>query len=413
MPIIIPSECIYDKDNPKIRSNVIDKVSVDYTSVTRTNDYEKVVASFNFEGDEFKPSEAIEKNNQYINVTRGLSNIYYYAAAYVEIRPIYFATDFSISRILKNEYIQKLLVGLNKDKNPNIKFSIVGNLQKGNCTATGKYDGGPAGSDSISVIRGTILLDEPNYQQNDFRYDLPDLTNFSHSVTNDDSVFTATANVDLNFSSLENISDDNIVSYTDENTYTINIARFLVGATLIKLGAKDSFSDPGTGGMSLSVAFSGTYEKYTPKQLEVTFYGNTLLINISDGSAVYGSGEKPFSLSRNELMQESATTLGYKTTEFLANNILSQYATGKETATILCSISDYYDDNGTLYVSTKNDELPMTFQIGDEVVPMVFGADGKDHYMSMKNGEGKVFSVIGTKVFYDGAVWQELYLQEK
>lgn len=410
MPIIIPSECIYDKDNSKTRSNVIDNVSVDYTSVTRTNDYEKVVGDYSFQGDNF-----ITENggiNQQTNVNFVTSfGTNYFSSAVVEIRPTYFTKDFSISRTLQNEYIEKLLIGLNKNKDPNIKFSIVGDLEKGGAYVTG-YINNYSGDGAATVNSDDIVFSGPPLIQENFRYTLPDLTSFSHEFANYDMAYSPTATATIKFTSEENIADEKIVSIDDDNNvYNISNAKFFVGATLIKLGGKANYAI--TNSFPLSISLSGTYEKYTPKQIEVTFYGNTLLINISDGSAVYGSGEKPFSLSRNELMQESATTLGYKTTEFLANNILSQYATGKETATILCSISDYYDDNGTLYVSTKNDELPMTFQIGDEVVPMVFGADGKDHYMSMKNGEGKVFSVIGTKVFYDGAVWQELYLQEK
>lgn len=56
---------------------------------------------------------------------------------------------------------------------------------------------------------------------------------------------------------------------------------------------------------------------------------------------------------------------------------------------------------------------PMLFTIGDEVIPMIYGANGIDRPMSTyKDGSQKVFKVVGTKVFYDGAVWQELSLQE-
>lgn len=55
----------------------------------------------------------------------------------------------------------------------------------------------------------------------------------------------------------------------------------------------------------------------------------------------------------------------------------------------------------------------MCFSIGDEVIPMVYGSDGQDHPMSIYvDGTAKVFRVLGTKIYYDGAVWQELSLQE-
>jgi hypothetical protein len=44
---------------------------------------------------------------------------------------------------------------------------------------------------------------------------------------------------------------------------------------------------------------------------------------------------------------------------------------------------------------------------------MVYGANGQDRPMSLyQNGSPKVFKVLGTNIFYDGAVWQELSLQE-
>lgn len=58
--------------------------------------------------------------------------------------------------------------------------------------------------------------------------------------------------------------------------------------------------------------------------------------------------------------------------------------------------------------------LKMSFEIGDEVIPMVYGADGKDYPMSTyKNGSPKVFVVRGSKIFYDGAIFQEIFLQER
>ena len=55
----------------------------------------------------------------------------------------------------------------------------------------------------------------------------------------------------------------------------------------------------------------------------------------------------------------------------------------------------------------------MSFKMYDQVIPMVYGADGKDRPMSKnQDGSPKVFQVLGSKIYYDGAVWQELSLQE-
>lgn len=94
--------------------------------------------------------------------------------------------------------------------------------------------------------------------------------------------------------------------------------------------------------------------------------------------------------------------------------IQKDYEKGKETATIRCSISDYYDfDSGEKIISIDKSTGNMSFKMYDEVIPMVYTSDGKDKPMSVyKDGTPKVFRVLGTKIYYDGAVWQELSLQE-
>ena len=117
---------------------------------------------------------------------------------------------------------------------------------------------------------------------------------------------------------------------------------------------------------------------------------------------------------KNSFSIVSVQALSNKTT-FIQNKYAqtqNSYKHGKETATIRCSISDYYD-NGEKSIAIDNSTGKMSFDIGDQVIPMVYGADGKDRPMSTyKDGSSKVFEVLGVKKFYDGAVWQELSLQE-
>jgi hypothetical protein len=68
------------------------------------------------------------------------------------------------------------------------------------------------------------------------------------------------------------------------------------------------------------------------------------------------------------------------------------------------TVSNVLIDNGT---------LPMTFKIGDIVIPYVFGVGGQDKPMSRyKDGSPKQFRVVGAKIFFSGATWQEVTLQE-
>ena len=57
--------------------------------------------------------------------------------------------------------------------------------------------------------------------------------------------------------------------------------------------------------------------------------------------------------------------------------------------------------------------IPMTFQLYDEVIPMVCGADGQERPMSKnKDGTPKIFKVLGVELSYKGVVRQKLSLQE-
>lgn len=91
-------------------------------------------------------------------------------------------------------------------------------------------------------------------------------------------------------------------------------------------------------------------------------------------------------------------------------DVKDKYANGKETATLRCSIADYYDGNGVKRISKDEAQI---FSIYDKVQPMICGANGQDTPMSKnKDGLPKEFQVLSTKIFFDGAVWQELTLQE-
>lgn len=88
------------------------------------------------------------------------------------------------------------------------------------------------------------------------------------------------------------------------------------------------------------------------------------------------------------------------------------YALGKETLTITCVISDYYDENGQKVIS-QDGTLPMAFNLYDKIIPMAYGTDGKDYPLSVKtNNTAKVFQVLGFDFIYDGEPLQKLYLQE-
>ena len=63
--------------------------------------------------------------------------------------------------------------------------------------------------------------------------------------------------------------------------------------------------------------------------------------------------------------------------------------------------------------SITSGQPPMTFQIGDIVMPYVFGANKQDKPMSKyKDGSPKMFRVIGVRLYFSGATWQDITIQE-
>lgn len=98
--------------------------------------------------------------------------------------------------------------------------------------------------------------------------------------------------------------------------------------------------------------------------------------------------------------------------DYTPADIYSEWKNGKENATLRVSIGDYYDENNELAKSINNDSIPMLFENGDIVIPYVSTPNG-DRPMSLRpDGTPKSFRVTGVTLISDGAVWQELQLQE-
>lgn len=119
------------------------------------------------------------------------------------------------------------------------------------------------------------------------------------------------------------------------------------------------------------------------------------------------SGTTPYiTLESNELFNDKSLIDGETSSERLIS-ISQPYVVGKEVAKLRCSIGEYKDENGNVIISTKNPSK-MNFETGDVVNPMVFTSKGTDEPILPQ----KILEVIGVDFVYDGAVWQDLTLQE-
>lgn len=147
------------------------------------------------------------------------------------------------------------------------------------------------------------------------------------------------------------------------------------------------------------------------------YYGIVnILVNISEGVSNLPGFES--------VLVSTQYTLKNGEKLYLANGTaltVSSYNSGLDK--FICNIEGSVDINyGEQYVDWETQLIfksggygfPMTINIGDTVIPYVYGANGKDKPMSLKkDGTAKEFEVLGKKIIYDGAIWQELTLQEK
>ena len=68
----------------------------------------------------------------------------------------------------------------------------------------------------------------------------------------------------------------------------------------------------------------------------------------------------------------------------------------------------------SLYYVTASYKYKQVFEVGDSICPMVRSAIGTDKPLSAYSDKTpKIFFVAATRIYYDGAVWQELTLKEE
>jgi hypothetical protein len=496
MPIIIPSKNIYQKDNPKVLSNYIDVANIDFNIVNPANQYDVSVFGKNYDIDDSQKQEVVMEDNSGLDPQQAIVGrlIYYcYAYAAYDNKKTY-SVQVNIPLLKDNAYISNVKTGTYVDDMGetinNIKISIFGDIEKGSATTTFPP------SDSSNDFTPNDFTLTANETQEGVLFDFPSPIESKFTY----SVLTAKTTVSL--------KDAGNVDFTEASIKTIDGVEYYVIGLSVMCDLRVLTWGGGYVSNNLDSSQTGTYTKYTAKRIEINIYGNTIGIDIEQKSYPLSydleNAQNPHSVQGSELMQN------IKMGQYLSRDLLSSYINGKETATLLCSISDYYypnyvkeykifasdgqdissNDNveydsttqtyiftfpdgdniisisdmsvynpdmretptyrfsgnkiyitvslsatfaqrvdifGIEFTSRKSQQekkaisisdgsLPMTFEIGDLVVPFVFGADGKDKPMSADKSTDsptpKVFRVVGVKFIYDGATMQELTLQE-
>lgn len=412
MAIIIPSRNIYEKNHNKIRDNVIDNVEIDAKNVVADNKYDEVVNTqeLGIGFNDIVNGEEEAKFNQRVDVyLNGTLEYVSYAYAYMQASYIK-DVNFNIPILIDNHFIQSIkdLTSKNDETNEeetNIKYTIYGKKREG--IVKGSIEIKQGNDLSVSLENVEFI---PEKESDITALSFPTMVSITAKCFRQPNISSTIEVKDIDISTIHKTK---IVEDTENDAWTFETPISILCGLKVASFKEDYFN--GVAPTSYTKESIGVYEEYIPTEISITFYGNTIGIDLVDKTVKIGSGNHPFSIGgSNELLQTSnyIDTVQHKAIDTDYNNTLTKYSNGKETATILCSISDYYDESKNKVIAIDNANK-MCFRMYDIVEPYVFGADGKDKPLSRnKDGSPKQFQVLGVKPIYDGAVWQELTLQE-
>lgn len=114
------------------------------------------------------------------------------------------------------------------------------------------------------------------------------------------------------------------------------------------------------------------------------------------------------SVGDNQFIKSGTTYDGGNANVPLWGNVAYQYDGGKPYVRFVCSVGEYYDNEGNKVISTDTSDK-MGFDIYDQVVVMKSGKHNADESIMLNsNGESKIYSVVSVKTYFDGALWQEV-----
>lgn len=434
MPIIIPSKNIYHKKNNIVIDNALSKIEVEATKLSK-----KFTDGLCYANDEIKPLQGESFFADRVQENYELSSYRYeahtsFCFAYVGY---YDTLKWELVIYVPKSQIDKEVVRLNEIyfyendgfSKDSLTCTIFGEEKKGLATGTLQIKANSVTNttNSYDVVSLTHKLGGGySTSEVEIMHYLPQIEQHWNNIGFGDLWGDLTANAKIKYKyDVDFMQQSKIEDNGDNFKVTLKI---VTGAYSLKLhgaGYKQATLESGDASPNLEGEHTveGSYIQYVPNRLSLSLYGKIMDYRIDTENMVIRNLNSEevgvISISKNEFIQPNNIYKEVDGTEkpavkYLFENLLADYKNGKETATIRCSISDYYDyDTKEKVISIEGGGLPMKFNLYDEVIPMVYGYDGKDRPMSLyKDGTPKRFQVLGTKIYYDGAVWQELSLQE-
>ncbi len=413
MAIVIPSKNIYSINFDPVIDNSISKVEISANEPQIINDTENVYSD-NVNANE---SGAIQTAQQSYCSFENDGSVTQYYASYISIKPIYSKKKIKISKNSNNARIVEILTGINDNGDSNIKLLIDGMVERGRLVGTAQIS--------------NVTFNQNQSGMNYFNIDTINITQkITESITKGTyTLFHSNKKYTNNYPyrpngktivaelTFQNI--DNVLTVTDSSTneeeFVFNLT-ILTGIEILKPTMRKQ------GGSIIyplsqidivpQITFINTfetsyYEIYSPNKISISFYGNTISVDLQDETVTIGNGNKVFSFDGNELIQTTNTP----TQESKYQDIIDEWKNGKQTATITCPIADFYDTNGNKVIDTSVSGK-MLFDRGDIVIPYNYTNQGDKPIAYNKDFTPKQFKIVGANISKKQGGQQILTVQE-
>lgn len=359
MPILIPSKNIYGEiENEKVRNNVIQRIEVNAFETVPANEYDVPIVNVKVKEEEITQNSIFQNNiDKYLqsNTNRVNQNSAVISASYVRVDNKYnYYFDIKIPVVQNNKYVSSLLLGVDKENNPNIKYSVFGVVKKGTATANFPLTSVSTG---YLISEGEINCQDPTSTIENQLFDFPKEISHTYDKTIGNTVTAKTNLTDT--STIANITQATLTS--DEKYYEIK-GQIMCLIRCLYLDGATSWS--GYSGLPepTTLSMNGEYTSYIPTQIEITINGNLIGIDLKEKTLYLPNDDqtskKVFSVNGNELIQttnKDENSINAVQKAYL--NTYNQYLEGKETAKVRCSISNYYTENDELKVDIKKQDI--------------------------------------------------------
>ena len=459
MAIKIRSRNIYEKQNAKVVDNLINKIEIKYNVVTTEKLFETPVISQKIYLEDLLPQDFLSENGNNTAIQGNIAGTtgYMYYKQFsdgIKVRDTYIKIKLSINEELKNKYISKIYSGgkyvnISKQIQENIDFYL---SPESYYFQSDELDLNTSFFD-LDRIENNILYVKSEAPKNASNFsiknaimnaksitpenNIPEAQNWTYEVLNGENRYSLTnnyttpqINADGTPSSLTTLDFQNVflnsldnketnaedieIDYdVDKKTYETSEFLIFVKREIFFFATNLFFRTPTN--KYKNKYYSSKVIKVTQhaKDLLISFYGDTIGITLTENNVNFISGEKgdkPFTLSTNELLQDGTRTYNEFTAKYLAKNILEQYQNGKETATLLCDFGEYYDEYGGLAISSKKESgdyiifdfaKPIDFELDYEVQDL----DWQKLYIFNSNGNFE----IGDLVYFNGEKAEIVY----